>query len=270
MQWVETFKRQTARSMSKRISAALATRLEKVAIDNGFDQELSGEGIWFGFASTQAPLRLWLSVDNEGLLLAAFSQLNVAKALDEHGMRVTVYLPKGASACRSVPDVPALHRMIRRAFQLSRTLPDELLLKFEKQTATLPTTTEVERLVVRRIGQDIFRDGLLDYWQGRCAISDLAEPELLRASHIKPWADCRTGAERLDVFNGLLLAPHFDAAFDRGFISLADDQTVVVSPALSARDRQALGLQDRLVIRSLTDSHRHYLAWHREHVFKRS
>ena len=52
-------------------------------------------------------------------------------------------------------------------------------------------------------------------------MTGLDVPELLRASHIKPWADCGTDAERLDVFNGLLLAPHLDAAFDAGFITIA-------------------------------------------------
>lgn len=48
-------------------------------------------------------------------------------------------------------------------------------------------------------------------------------PELLRTSHTKPWADCDTDAELLDVLNGLPLASHLDAAFDRGFITVADD-----------------------------------------------
>jgi hypothetical protein len=34
-----------------------------------------------------------------------------------------------------------------------------LLHSFEKQIATLPRTTEIERLVVQRVGQDIFRGG---------------------------------------------------------------------------------------------------------------
>ena len=63
-------------------------------------------------------------------------------------------------------------------------------------------------------------------------ITGLGAPELLRASHIKPRADCDTDAERLDVFNGLLLAPHLDAVFDSGFITIAEDGTVLLSNAL--------------------------------------
>ena len=39
---------------------------------------------------------------------------------------------------------------------------------------------------------------------------------MLRASHSVPWAACASDAERLDVHNGLLLAAHWDAAFDAG------------------------------------------------------
>ena len=86
------------------------------------------------------------------------------------------------------------------------------------------------------------KTGLLDYWEGRCAITGLSVAELLRASHIKPWADCDSDAERLDVFNGFLLAPHLDAAFDRGLITIADDGQVIISNSLGLEDRRLLGV----------------------------
>lgn len=104
--------------------------------------------------------------------------------------------------------------------------------------------------------------------RGRCVITGLAIPELLRASHIKPWADCATDAERLDVFNGLLLAPHLDAAFDRGYITVADDGEVVVLPTMTSADRVLLGLDRPLRIERLTEGHRRYLAHHRDYEFK--
>jgi len=83
---------------------------------------------------------------------------------------------------------------------------------------------------------------LLEYWEGRCAITGLDIPTLLCASHIKPWAECRTDAERLDIFNGLLLAPHFDALFDKGFITVTDAGEIDISPRLSREHRKCLGL----------------------------
>ena len=114
----------------------------------------------------------------------------------------------------------------------------------------------------------MFRAGLIDFWEGRCAVTGLAVPELLRASHIKPWADCGIDAERLDVYNGILLAPHLDAAFDQGFITVQDDGAIVVSDALDAEARVVLGLDQPLSVRRLTEGHRSYLPWHRERVFK--
>lgn len=66
---------------------------------------------------------------------------------------------RGDSGGRTVPDIPALHQLLRRAFQLSRTLPNELLHTFEKRVAALPKTTEAERLVVQRVGQNLFSEG---------------------------------------------------------------------------------------------------------------
>ncbi|MBK6515664.1 MAG: HNH endonuclease [Polyangiaceae bacterium] len=244
------------------------TRIEKAATDNGFDRALGPEGDWLVFASTQCPLRVWLGAFGDAVLLAAFSQHNVSRALGDYGTPMVAPMPKGAAGGRTVPDVPALHRLLRRAFQLSKALPNELLHTFEKQVAALPKTTEAERLVVQRVGQDLFRRGLLDYWEGRCAVTGLAVPALLRASHIKPWADCESDAERLDVYNGLLLAPHVDAAFDHGFITVQDDGEVVVSAALDEGARGLLGLERPLRVRGLAEGHRSYLPWHRRRVFK--
>jgi putative restriction endonuclease len=251
------------------LSTILISRLEKVATDNGFDQAPAPEGDWLVFASTQCPLRVWLGAFGDAVFLAAFSQQNVIRALGEHSTPMTAPMPKGAAGGRTVPDVPALHRLLRRAFQLSKALPNELLHTFEKQVAALPKTTEAERLIVQRVGQNLFRDGLLDLWEGRCAVTGLAVPALLRASHIKPWADCETDAERLDVYNGILLAPHLDAAFDQGFITVADHGEVVVSSAVDADARAILGLDSPLSVRGLAEGHHAYLPWHRTRVFRK-
>jgi putative restriction endonuclease len=251
------------------VTPSMAIRLEKAAVDNGFDLPAARGGQWLAFASTQAPLTLWLSQFGEsGQLLVGFSQRHVADALAEFGKSFGSSLPVGAIAGRSVADLPALNRLVRRAFQLSRALPNEPLQVFEAKVANLPRQTEAERLVVQRVGQDVFRAGLLDYWDGCCAVTGLAVPELLRASHVKPWADCETDAERLDVFNGLLLAPHLDAAFDAGFITAAEDGAVVVAEALGAADRKLLRLDGPLRVSRFEDRHRPYLLWHRERVFK--
>lgn len=246
----------------------LAMRFEKAATDNGFDLVHGAEGDWLVFASSQCPLRVWLGAFGEAVLIAAFSQHNVCRALGEYGTPSVAPLPPGAAGGRTVLDVPTLHRLLRRAFQLSKTLPSELFHTFEKQTARLPKTTEAERLVIQRVGQNLFRDGLLDLWQGRCCITGLGVTALLRASHIKPWADCESDAERLDVYNGFLLAPQLDAVFDLGFITVQDDGAITVSATLDAEARATLGLARPLRVHGLADGHRVYLPWHRERVFR--
>ena len=250
------------------LAAVTITRLEKAATDNGFDLDLERTADWLSFGSSQTSMRIWLTAIGESQFLAATSRADVLDGLAGLGTAFTNPLPSGAVGALCVSDVAALHHLLRRAFQLSRTLPDALLHAFEEETASLPRTTEAERRVVQRVGQDIFRRGLFEYWNGRCAITGLAVPELLRASHIKPWSDCATDAERLDVFNGLLLAAHLDAAFDAGFITIAEDGRGLVSSILRVDARSVLGLDESLTVRGLHQAHQRYLPWHREKIFR--
>lgn len=238
--------------------------LQKAAGDNGFDVPRADEGNWLVYQSSHAPLVLWLTAHGDGVFVAAFSQRNVWTALAELGAAsFPLPMPPAASGARGVTDFAGLHRLLRRALQLSASLPNELWNVFAEKTAGMPKTTEAERLVVQRVGQDVFRAGLLDFWDGRCAMSGLAVPELLRASHIRPWAKCDSDEERLDVFNGFLLAAHLDAAFDCGFITVDNDGLVLVSDALDFESRALLGLDHLVRVKGITDGHRGYLVHHR-------
>ena len=133
---------------------------------------------------------------------------------------------------------------------------------------TNPLPTEAERLVVQRVGEDIFRRGLLEYWDGQCATTGVAVPELLRATRINPCAACDTDAERLDIFNGLLLAPHLDAAFDAGFITIAQDGAVFVSNTLPPDAWSLLGLDGSPNVCELHRAHERYLRLQRVNIFR--
>ena len=152
-----------------------------------------------------------------------------------------------------------------RFYQLSASLPDAPLALFKAKVKTLPQTTEAERLVVQRIGQEIFRASLLEYWQGRCPLTGISDTALLRASHIIPWKDCASDEERLDVHNGLLLSALWDAAFDRGLVTFGDDGCPIYAPELSEAAR---GQLQWLVPLNLTERHRERLAFHRASVFR--
>ncbi len=90
--------------------------------------------------------------------------------------------------------------------------------------------TEAEALVrVRRV-QRFFRAAVLAAYGGRCALTNLAIPNLLNASHIIPWhADEK---RRADPRNGICLNVLHDRAFDRGLISFDDELRIIVSDRL--------------------------------------
>ena len=155
----------------------------------------------------------------------------------------------------------ALYGVLRRVYELGVSLPDAPLREFELQVEDLPRTTEAERLVVERIGQEIFRTRLIDYWQGRCPLTGISDPPLLRASHVIPWAECESDDERLDVHNGLLLSALWDAAFDCALVTFDDEGKPEFSPSLSERARAELRWESPI---SLTDEHRRRLAHHRQ------
>jgi putative restriction endonuclease len=78
-----------------------------------------------------------------------------------------------------------------------------------------------------------------------------------------PWAKCESDEKRLDVHNGLLLSALWDAAFDAGLVSFADDGIAMASPRLTIASAAALGMNKAARLTSLTGAHRANLAWHR-------
>jgi HNH endonuclease len=160
------------------------------------------------------------------------------------------------------PTVNELHVALDRVYKLAMSLPEAPLDRFKAKTANLPRTTEAERWVIQRIGQDVFRAALLDYWNSRCPLTGITDPALLRASHIVPWSDCND-EQRLDVHNGLLLSALWDAAFDQGLISFTDDGMPLIGRKLSEAARKTLSLDAVPPLRGLQDAHRANLAVHR-------
>jgi hypothetical protein len=139
-----------------------------------------------------------------------------------------------------------------------------------EETIPLATVDATERraLALSRIGQGRYRESLMEIWDGWCGVTDLDLPLLLRASHIKPWRDS-DNRERLDPYNGLLLSPSFDAVFDVGLITFADDGRAVLSAELTPSQIVELGIDSAARITRLQERHRSYLDHHRVHVFSR-
>lgn len=90
--------------------------------------------------------------------------------------------------------------------------------------------SEVTREVRTRSVQGFFRAAVLSSYEFRCALSDIAVPDLINASHIIPWKT--NVSRRADPRNGIALNALYDRAFDRGLICFDDRLRVVLSPIL--------------------------------------
>ena len=240
----------------------LATALAKAAADGGFrlgPAPAPGHLGWLTFTSTTCPGPLYLARGTDhGPFFLALSRPAVAGAL----ALPPANLPGPGYARFALVDLPALHAAVSRAWHLSRDLPDDLSADFHAATSDLPRATEVEHTRIERIGQDLFRDRLMRDWGGRCPLTGIAEPELLRASHIVPWRTCVTDADRLDPNNGLLLSALWDAAFDAGLVSFTDDGEPLFSQPLAPPPGQRWRRrQSRSDDRSPTP-----LEWHRREL----
>lgn len=250
------------------------TLLRKTAIDAGFDIGPEADGNWLNFSAAGNLATVWLMEIESATLVAAAPKRLASEVGPIYAVEPwTGERPARTAAAWRCPSRTAADQLLRRLVVLGRVLPDQVLHEYnavidaeiEKALAlpTLERTVEVRQ----RIGQDLYRKALMQYWNGCCAITGTSIPLFLRASHAKPWRDA-TDRERLDVHNGLLLVAHLDIAFDQGFISIADDGKVLVSDKLPQREREVLGVESPRMVEGLRPQHAPYLQWHRERIWK--
>ena len=124
--------------------------------------------------------------------------------------------------------------------------------------------TEREQLVKARVGQGLYRSRV-EMLEAGCRLTGVTDRRFLRASHIKPWSKSDS-REKLDGNNGLLLAPHIDHLFDRGFISFEDNGGVITSRFLPKSVQVAWGLTSDAKTNPFSILQARYLAYHRENV----
>jgi hypothetical protein len=128
------------------------------------------------------------------------------------------------------------------------------------------STTERQQLVKSRVGQGLYRSRVELIEQG-CRLTGVTDRRFLRASHIKPWAKS-TNQEKLDGYNGLLLSPHVDHLFDKGFLSFNDLGHPLFSGFMPQELRGLWGLISAKQAAPLNRQQALYMAYHRELVFK--
>ena len=129
------------------------------------------------------------------------------------------------------------------------------------RTDIAPSTKK--RFVETRITQRLFRDSVLSAFGGKCAVTGASK--LLIASHIKPWSVC-SDAERIDCYNGLLLSPTYDKAFDLGLISFDHQGQIMVIDSFK-QDATLLGISASALVTGYTAMHDRYMRFHRAHIY---
>jgi hypothetical protein len=127
--------------------------------------------------------------------------------------------------------------------------------------------TQKAQLVQSRRGQGIFKANVR-LNETKCRVTGLSDPRFLIASHIKPWSKC-SDKEKLDGCNGLLLSPHIDRLFDKGWISFTDQGDIIFSSKIGPSVLDLWGIADKQNVGRFSPEQCVYLEFHRNSVFRR-
>ncbi|EPC4026379.1 HNH endonuclease [Aeromonas salmonicida] len=128
-------------------------------------------------------------------------------------------------------------------------------------------STEKLQLIKARIGQGLFRTNL-EKIEPACRVTGVTNKALLIASHIKPWSKCDNNAARLDGNNGLLLSPHIDKLFDRGWITFTDAGDLLCAEPSIEHALQQWGVELPLNVGQFNTEQAAFLEYHRDEIFK--
>jgi hypothetical protein len=126
----------------------------------------------------------------------------------------------------------------------------------------LPNITERLGLVTSRVGQGAYRKRIVHRWEYECAVTGFQKPEILIASHIVPWRNS-TDQERVDVDNGILLSPVYDALFDRHLISFENSGRIILSDQIESQEFLKIGVTGKEKIKRMSQLNFPYLERHR-------
>jgi len=126
--------------------------------------------------------------------------------------------------------------------------------------------TQRLQLIQARLGQGLFRSRVAEL-EPSCRVTGIRDVRFLIASHIKPWSRS-SNAEKLDGSNGLLLAPHIDRLFDKGYLTFFKDGCLRLSSKLPYEVHDAWGIRAALPSKALTTQQEHYMSYHRSEVFQ--
>lgn len=233
-----------ARAARQRLS------MERIALHGGYDNYAAANSQYGRLGRLIATHFNAGGLENQTLALAVGSVDR-----DDQGHFVWIMRPALAEALRMLGWVSTDAVPLQTLEAVACEIQDE-------DIERAPTTRQA--LINARVGQGLFREQLLDIWQGRCAVTGCALRAVLVASHAKAWKDS-DDAQRLDPYNGLPLTASIDRLFDQGLISFADDGALLRKPGLAPDELAHLGLRPDARLRTACLHARHlpYLAAHR-------
>ena len=241
----------------------LFSELRDAANEHGYRIGPEEAGGWIFYRSASAPGEIGLAAASaSGPFFLSVLLQGVERALEAQSAAPWAKGHAGAFVFNFRED---LHAGVRSVYRLSISLPNFPLMKYEK-AVTQVGDTEGEHIQKFRIGQNIFRDALMDYWNRACPLTGITSPDLLRSSHIMPWSDCQTNSQRLDVHNGLLLSSLWDAAFDAGLVTFDNEGKALPSARLEKTARGTLDLENAPKLK-LRKEHQIYLDYHRNQIW---
>ena len=120
-----------------------------------------------------------------------------------------------------------------------------------------------------RVGQGVYRNGLIAKYSSRCIVTGISHPKLLIASHIKPWSVCEDN-ERVDIENGLLLSANMDKLFDCGLITFSNTGKLSISSFVGTENEKKLHISnDVFVDLKASKQLLSYLEYHRDVLYVR-
>jgi putative restriction endonuclease len=228
--------------------------------------------------------------DSEGWLVEVqFTELVKPVRIREHMDLVGPTLPKKYSPVRAnghgneaylfaVPEEMAAVVSILLDIQLEELVNQPVKLVadetyFDSVEASLRMRMEISetekiQLVKSRRGQGLFKANVLIV-ESACRVTGVTQVSMLRASHVKPWSKS-DDREKIDGFNGLLLAPHVDHLFDKGYITFESKGEMVLSPNLNTEILDRWSIPQVLNVGSFSSEQTEYLNYHQDSVFQAS
>lgn len=157
-------------------------------------------------------------------LIEAFTPLvpplEITRAMLPEGDSFNTFIGSQITSLELVrDDYKALYdEMIATSDQYKSSIEKDI----EEMTRAESRDTSVARELLCRLGQGEFKRNVMKVWGSKaCALTGIDVPEMLIASHIKPWAECEEGEHR-NGCNGILLASHIDKLFDSHLITFRE------------------------------------------------